>query len=297
MIFKEGEICKSTFMIREGEVRLLKEKSTLEAIAYENGQGKYVDTTLQCKRGFLSESFSKFQLGEAIAGQWIGDDFLVLVNSTTYSYTAIARSKVICLELQREEYDTIPKDILNQFRKHILDRRIWILDRMKNVTHFVDKLMKTTSTVDYSESLAEKKKKLPLATMSAIDAIRKKELCKGMITIQSVPNLLQVKEAYKTRIPSLKIKLTSKFRSLFRLGESVADENNDIGIYDDGQSQYNMYKYLSKCTPLSYASSTKPLNFMFPMISKDRSTKLGSKSPKNSPRHSSLIKLNSRRKS
>ena len=268
-IFKEGADCLSSYLIKEGEVRLLKEKSTVETVASENGQGKYVDTSLQCKRGFLSDSFSKYQLGEAVTGQWIGDDFVVFSNST-YPYTAIAKSKVICLELQKDDYDTIPDELLEPFRKHIIERREWILDRMKNVTQFVDKLMKISNTIDYSDSLEDKKRKLPLATMSVIDAIRKKELSKGLLlnmpsdlTLPEIP----LKEIRKHSLSNVEIKPSQKIRSLFRLSHPLS--YTESIAKDSTTSQNGIAKYLSKCTPLSYASATKPLNSIFPVIQKE----------------------------
>ena len=271
-ICKEGEPCFSTFMIREGEVRIIREKSTLEAIAQENGLGKCVDTTLQTKRGYLSDSFAKFNLGQATPGQWIGDDFLVL-ESTEYAYSAIALTKVSCLELPREEYDTLPREVIRQFRKHILDRRLWIRDRMKNVSSFVDKLMKTTNTVDFSESLAEKKQMFPLANIHAIDSIRKKEISMGL---QKPMELHQTKQSSPSLIDYLATERSSQsttLRSFFRLSDnSPKEECGEVKC-----TQFSIYKHMSGCIPLSYASSTKPLNLMFPAISKQRLHSLSNK--------------------
>ena len=258
-MFKEEDDCTSSYLIKEGEVNLVREKFVLDYLAVRNDTGKCADKTLQTKRGYLSRSLEKFQLGVAISGQWIGEDYL-MISSNKYLYTAIASTKVVCFEFPKENIEGLPSEIIVTLKGHILERKSWMEKRMKEVGAFVESLIKETQTIDFTENLVEMKKKYPLATLDILDCIRKKKLSPARAEIKQriEPTPTISRQSLQQSLSTLSIQKSKKLRSLFRLGEKAC--MNTL----DSSPQYGLCKYL-ECTPLSYASSTRPLNAMFPI--------------------------------
>ena len=266
-IFKEGEECTSSYLIKEGEVNLIREKSVLDYLSAYNDTGKNADKTLQAKRGFLSKSLEKFQLGVAISGQWIGEDYL-MISTSKYLYSATASTKVVCFEFPKQNLEGLPSEIIETLKGHILERKSWMNKRMKDVGAFVDSLLKETQTIDFTENMIEMKKKYPLATLDVLDCIRKKKLSPTHVTITQnlEPSPAITKLSLQQSLSALNIGKYHKLRSLYRLGDKSSMETLEAPM------QYGFSKYL-ECTPLSFASSTKPLNGMFPIKPKQNKKK------------------------
>jgi len=68
-----------SYLIIEGECKLLMEHSTIDAITkIQNPNIKMiVDTSLQSNRGYISKSISHYNIGIIGMGQWFGNDGLV----------------------------------------------------------------------------------------------------------------------------------------------------------------------------------------------------------------------------
>jgi hypothetical protein len=245
----------------EGECKIVSEQSIIEKIEKDkcDTNNLVVDTTLQGKRGYLSNTVSHYQLGSITVNQLFGEDFLIL-DTGTYFYTVVATTKVKCLELSKEDFTQIPKETIDHFKLEVYNRHKWIETRKIQLHHCLGKIIQIEpQQINFSENLREFKHKYPKANADILNSFRKKEISKmirieAMNSTQFTPPLANIKQESTTN--SIMSQTTAHFANKAQIQfDRTLFLRNKIGLQKVDTSILN--SPLSNKVQLTHAASSK----------------------------------------
>lgn len=85
--------------------------------------------TLQ-DNGFVSKTIKQIQIGTRGALEWIGEGFYSMEDPAKdpFSYSVIAKTKIICFSLHQKDLKYLPQSMRDQFKKNAAARAKFIED-------------------------------------------------------------------------------------------------------------------------------------------------------------------------
>lgn len=174
---KENKKGEFVYLIKYGECKIISERNPLEFYNKLKNEAIKKDSSLNAISGYMSTSINRFQIGVVGAGQWVGDEIILLKNDP-HEYSVVANSHVIAYEISKEEYLLkFPKEILNLFRTSVIEKYRFILKRFESISYTSKDISDLNPlSQKFDNSLQEAKKKFPQINPTALIRIRKKTI-------------------------------------------------------------------------------------------------------------------------
>ena len=201
--FKNGDI-----LLREGE-------KSAHAYIIEEGECKIVGSQNPLKRpgsaparGLMSKTTSCFNLGLAMAGEWVGEDSILLAKPLDFS--VIASSHMSALRITREKFlENLSRDTQNTLRENLVNKFKWREQRKQNISHAILENVIDDEGIAEVASYKDAEKNYPKASKIALVNIRNQEFEKNeLMEKASLANFssanLGVDEGYATKAPTAK---------------------------------------------------------------------------------------------
>ena len=79
---------------------------------------------------FVSKTIKQIQIGTRGALEWIGEGFFTMEDpaKTPFSYSVIAKTKMVCYSLHQKDLKYLPQTMKDQFKLNALQRAKFIED-------------------------------------------------------------------------------------------------------------------------------------------------------------------------
>eukprot|EP00826_Nyctotherus_ovalis_P010174 TRINITY_DN12704_c0_g2_i1.p1 TRINITY_DN12704_c0_g2~~TRINITY_DN12704_c0_g2_i1.p1 ORF type:complete len:599 (-),score=162.89 TRINITY_DN12704_c0_g2_i1:86-1882(-) len=194
-IISEGQTPSSAYLIKEGVCMIISKQNPLfynaaKKIHYtnDNEHGKYpssysvkriVNNTLSSARtlrGSMSLSTNLSQLRNVGEKEWLGEETLLLeeMPEFRYDYSAIARTKVVVLEISRESLKKFPFDIMEWFKRNAHCKILWHKQRKSDLSNAVKGIYRMDPMTHFlDEALGQVTKRFPQASHRLTNEIHK----------------------------------------------------------------------------------------------------------------------------
>jgi len=133
-LIEEGYSSNVAFIIKKGTCMLVSSKNPLSSKISHKGHIIVEKNKFTSNKGYISETTSTFQLGSCTAGQWVGEDILVL-NDLPFPFSIVAKTEVIALEISKQDIQSkIPYSFRATLEENARDRNIWLQKRIRDIT-------------------------------------------------------------------------------------------------------------------------------------------------------------------
>jgi len=228
-------------------------KNPLTAAQIKNGSKiqstKIIDTLLKTKRGFFSNTMTKFKFGILGKNQWVGSERLIKKYEQPFDYSAIALSQIKGFSITKSDATKFPNEFRN-FISHIVDEHYeWMEKRAKFLIETTNNLAKLDPTEEnYDLRMAEVKKRYPAANSQAIANIRKKQVLeKSFSPIEKISKITR----NDLTLPSIGNHIVNNKKSLQNLtinaGMTPTNIQSSIGKYmtNPGSVKNSVFKTLT----------------------------------------------------
>eukprot|EP00830_Metopus_es_P004066 TRINITY_DN13765_c0_g1_i1.p1 TRINITY_DN13765_c0_g1~~TRINITY_DN13765_c0_g1_i1.p1 ORF type:complete len:491 (+),score=64.74 TRINITY_DN13765_c0_g1_i1:382-1854(+) len=199
-IIKEGALPTHACLIREGECLIMSMQNPIPSSGTHEkpvpaDKGKIskesASTSQQCfliknlskqvspaktLRGYMSLSTNTFQYRTISSKEWFGEEVLLLdeISDLKFEYSVISKTKVVILEISRENLKKFPRDITNWFRRNAKEKTIWHKYRKGELTESVGNIYNMDPRTGFlDEAFVQLKKKFPQANSQLTTQLHK----------------------------------------------------------------------------------------------------------------------------
>jgi len=195
-IITEGNAPSCAYLIKEGTCTIMSRQNPIYHPAIEKyikvppdpkvtttpacgSVYKAVNTVLspaKTHRGYMSLSTNIYQLRTISEREWFGEETLLMDEMPTfkYEYSVLARTKVIALEISRENMKKFPRDLLEWFKGNAYNKTAWHNERKIELAESIGKIYHMDPMKNFlDEALLQVTKKFPQASPSLTTQIHK----------------------------------------------------------------------------------------------------------------------------
>ncbi len=185
-IIQEGTVPSAAYLVKEGTCSIISSQNPIFHPSLQSqikvppdpkltplanaSVYKTVNTILspaKSLRGYMSLSTNIYQLRTVSEKEWLGEETLLCEKGTTfcYEYSVIARTKVIALEITRENLKKFPSSLLEWFTKNAQNKNNWHGERKAELAASIGKIYNMDPLTSFlDEALVQVTKKFPQAS-------------------------------------------------------------------------------------------------------------------------------------
>lgn len=194
-IIQEGATPTSAFLVKEGECAIMSrqnpvyyqlqkkqelENRQLQSQPVQQGfMNKSISSQLTAAktlRGYMSLSVNTFQLRTVNEKEWFGEEVLLMESNPNikFEYSVVSKTKVVALEIAKENLKKFPANLLEWFRKNAKDKMAWHKKRKDELANSIGKIYHMDPMTNFlDEAFNQVSKKFPQANTQLTSQIHK----------------------------------------------------------------------------------------------------------------------------
>ena len=190
-IVPEGTLPTSAYLIREGVCVVMSRQNPLFHPSRQKCQVPETTKTptnpsaksimpqqspAKTMRGYMSLSTNTYQLRTVAEREWFGEEILLAeeMPNLKFEYSVIARTKVVALEITKENLRKFPTDLLDWFKKNARNKTTWHNERKMELADSITKIYHMDPLTNFlDEAFEQVIKKFPQATPQLTSQLHK----------------------------------------------------------------------------------------------------------------------------